>query len=173
MLDLDLCDDLAVLLAYPRADFRVRLESCLARAERDHSDTAGHLFRFAKAVDGLSIEQLQEQYTATFDVNPPASLEVGWHLYGENYDRGAFMVRMREALAAAGVEESSELPDHLTHLISLVGRLDVKAATTLTVESIRPALDKMVAGLEPSKSPFLPLLSATRTALDELVGEPV
>jgi len=35
----------------------------------------------------------------TFDINPACALEVGWHLFGEDYMRGQFLVRMREELS--------------------------------------------------------------------------
>ena len=49
---------------------------------------------------GMSVEDLQELYTRTFDWNPDTSLEIGWHLYGENYERGEFLVEVRAPAAA-------------------------------------------------------------------------
>src|SRR6266568_3182701 len=56
----------------------------------------------------------QELYVQTFEFNPACTLELGWHLFGENYERGEFLVRMREQLRRHGIAESNELPDHLT-----------------------------------------------------------
>ncbi len=43
----------------------------------------------------------EELYTRTFDLNPVCALEIGWHLFGEDYERGAFLVRMRDQLRRA------------------------------------------------------------------------
>ncbi len=92
---------------------------------------------------GLSAEALQELYVQAFEFNPAATLEVGWHLFGENYERGEFLVRMRGELRRHGISESSELPDHLTHLLPLVARMDRDEAARLAGESLLPALAKI------------------------------
>ena len=38
-------------------------------------------------------EQIQELYTRTFDINPVCTLEIGWHIFGEDYARGALLVK--------------------------------------------------------------------------------
>ncbi len=91
----------------------------------------------------LSAEALQELYIDTFEFNPAATLETGWHLFGENYERGEFLVRMRSELRRHGIAESTELPDHLTHLLPLVARMDRDDAERLAGESLLPALGKI------------------------------
>ena len=90
----------------------------------------------------------QELYVQTFEFNPASTLELGWHLFGENYERGEFLVRMREQLRRHGITESSELPDHLTHLLPLIGCMAHDAAAQLAGESILPALAKIRIALQ-------------------------
>ena len=68
----------------------------------------------------LGSTELEELYTRTFDINPVCSLEVGWHLFGEDYNRGAFLVRMRGLLREHGIEEGAELPDHLESVLRVL-----------------------------------------------------
>jgi nitrate reductase assembly molybdenum cofactor insertion protein NarJ len=75
-------------------------------------------------------------------------MEIGWHLFGENYERGEFLVRMREQLRRYGIEESSELPDHLTHLLVLIGRMEHEEAAELAGQFLLPALSKIRDGLK-------------------------
>ena len=90
---------------------------------------------------------MQELYVQTFELNPACTLEIGWHLFGENYERGEFLVRMREQLRRHGVAESIELPDHLTHLLALIGRMEHSEATDLVGSSVLPGLGKIKAAL--------------------------
>ena len=90
----------------------------------------------------------QELYVQTFEFNPNCTLEIGWHLFGENYERGAFLVKMREELRRHGVPESNELPDHLTHLLALLPWMERRAAAELAGQALLPALAKIRAGLK-------------------------
>ncbi|MBI4265466.1 MAG: molecular chaperone TorD family protein [Acidobacteria bacterium] len=152
---------LAALLAYPRPDYRARLAACREALRTGGADAIGHLEAFASRVDGLTLEQLQERFTGTFDLNPACTLDVGWHLFGEQYERGAFLVEMREALRAHGVPESVELADHLTHLLMLLGRLDGARAADLASRALEPALERVLSSLAGTGNPFEPLLRAT------------
>ncbi|OFW38271.1 MAG: nitrate reductase molybdenum cofactor assembly chaperone [Acidobacteria bacterium RIFCSPLOWO2_12_FULL_67_14] len=150
---------LAGLVTYPQADYAARLAACrgvLAAAD----GTDGSLAAFASRVEGLTLEELQERFTGTFDLNPACTLDVGWHLFGEQYERGAFLVDMREMLRAHGIAESVELPDHLPHLLTLLGRQDPARAADLATRAIAPALDRILAALEGQDNLFEPLLRA-------------
>ena len=85
----------------------------------------------------------QELYVQTFEFNPACTLEIGWHLFGENYERGEFLVRMREQLRRHRIKESTELPDHLTLLLPLIGSMSHDEAAQLVGEFILPALEKI------------------------------
>ena len=91
---------------------------------------------------------MQEQYVQAFEFNPACTLEIGWHLFGENYERGEFMVRMREQLRRHGIAESTELPDHLTHLLPLIARMPYGEAAELAGQYLLPALGRIKEGLK-------------------------
>ena len=90
----------------------------------------------------------QELYVQTFEFNPACTLEIGWHLFGENYERGEFLVRMREQLRRYAIAETSDLPDHLCHLLLLIGRADHHEAAELAGEFVLPALAKIKESLK-------------------------
>ena len=130
----------------------------------ERSREAG-LQAFAAEMEKLSPSQIQEEFIATFDWNPATSLDLGWHLYGEQYARGEFLVRVREELRRYGVPESVELPDHLTHILPLLGRMEPASATEFTREFIAPVVAKLVAALDQKQTPFALLMRAVREAL--------
>jgi nitrate reductase assembly molybdenum cofactor insertion protein NarJ len=107
---------------------------------------------------------LEETYAASFDNNADRALEVGWHAFGENYTRGAFLVRMRERLREHGIPETSELPDHLSHVLRVLGRADERQARLLAEAIVLPAVEKMLAAA-PKADPWRGAVEAARTVL--------
>ncbi len=96
----------------------------------------------------------QEHFTQIFDVNAERSLEMGWHLYGEDYKRGAFLVQMRQMLRQLGIEEGSELPDYLPTLLRALARLHEGKAAIFSTSYLQPAITRMFAGFEEKETPY-------------------
>jgi nitrate reductase molybdenum cofactor assembly chaperone len=107
---------------------------------------------------------MQEIYVRTFEFNPACTLEIGWHLFGENYERGEFLVRMRQQLRRHGIAESIELPDHLTHLLPLIACLEHDEAAQLAGEFILPALAKIRSAIE--DNPYASVISGIAEKLE-------
>lgn len=160
------CAALADLVAYPEADYAERLSRCeRALLEEPGAEAARtHFARFAGACRKECIEPLQELYTRSFDLNPDGSLEVGWHLFGENYSRGEFLVEMRRRLRAHGIEESGELPDHLTYVLRVLERMEEGEAREFAARRLLPALDRILHGVKEQACLYEELLLAVRAA---------
>jgi nitrate reductase delta subunit len=122
---------------------------------------------FADELRPLTHGEREELYTRTFDINPVSSLEVGWHLYGEQYERGAFLVKMRDLLRKHGVAESAELPDHLTHVLRLLAAMPDGEAREFARTFVVPAVKKMLEGFKDASNPFERILAALRQTLEE------
>jgi nitrate reductase molybdenum cofactor assembly chaperone len=120
---------------------------------------------FADEMAKLTVSGIQEIFISTFDWNPATSLDLGWHLYGDQYERGEFLVRMRVELRRHGIAESVELPDHLTHTLALLGRMEPAAAEKFAGEFTAPAVSKLLSALEPMNTPFAAAVRAVRDAL--------
>lgn len=129
------------LFAYPDEAYADRAAACAAVTDLEE------MRAFAKSLEPLSLGQIQEAFIQAFDMNPNATLEIGWHLFGEQYERGEFLVSMRGWLRSAGVPEVGELPDHLLHVLPLVDRLDPAEAQPFADRFVLPALEKIAAGL--------------------------
>jgi len=153
---------LAALLTYPESDYSQRIGRSLVSAPLDCCD---QVKRFAKAIHGIRTDELQELFTRTFDLNPVCCLELGWHLFGENYERGVLLVRMREELRRHRLRESSELPDHLTQVLRLVGEMEHEYAADFVAACVLPALEKMLHAVHGRGNPFEHLLLAVNSLL--------
>lgn len=154
----DVLGALTPLFRYPGEGYA----ACAAElAERFDDDD---LRAFAAAMAGLLPAARQEAFVQAFDLNPAAALEIGWHLFGERHERGAFLVDLRQLLREAGIAETGELPDHLLHVLPLVANMASQDAEAFVVRCLAPALDKIAAALS-TGSPFVLLLRATRAAV--------
>lgn len=165
-------DGLGVALAYPRAGYRARLLECRDLLVGGEPEAAAALAAFCEAMAGLNDTELEELYTRTFDLNPVCTPEVGWHIYGEQYRRGRFLVQARELLKVVGIEERGELPDHLMSLLPAVARLQPQDAALFAGTYLVPAIDKMLTGLAGKANPYEQILQATRAVLMIFATEP-
>lgn len=161
-------DALAAVLTYPDGNYR---EAILQAARTAPPEIEQPLQEFARELEGKSALELQELFTVTFDLHPVCSLELGWHLFGENYDRGLLLVKMRELLRQYGIAESGELPDHLAHALRLIARMDAEARHDFAAAIMLPALGKMLDAFRDKPNPYNKVLEATKTQLRSLCPE--
>ena len=164
-------DAFARVLSYPDDRFGDALSE-LQALTADESllllpSISGHIHKFIDAVGSLPLEEMEDLYTRTFDITPLANLEIGWHLYGEQYERGAFLVKMRESLRASQIEESVELPDHLTHVLLAFGRMEKPEADVFAVNYVLPALEKILAGFKDQKNPYQDVLQSIKNTIEQ------
>lgn len=116
---------------------------------------------FFEEVAHVDPHGLEELYTTTFDLNPVATLEAGWHLWGEQYERGRFLADLRGIQEQLGIDAGSELPDHLTVLLpTIAATFDEELR-----EKASKAIDKMLVPLEEQGNPYRHLLRAAREAV--------
>jgi len=158
----DTYDLAARLLNYPDKGYHDRVELWRIALGKTCPEAGAVLDTFQRGIHGLVTEELEELYTRTFDLNPACALEVGWHLFGENYSRGEFLVKMRGEMRRLGLRESTELPDHLAHVLAVLARLDPDQAEKFAGRFVLPALEKILAGLAGKDNPFVNLLEAIR-----------
>lgn len=162
---------LAALLAYPGETLAVDLAAAEETLRAELPEAAEAVAQFSAAVLPLSPEEREELYTRTFDINPLCTLEIGWHLFGEEYHRGALLVRLRRELAQHGVPESAELPDHLVHVLPLLDRMPAGEGREFACACVFPALEKMRHGFaERSDNPYGCVLQAVALLLEFRFG---
>ncbi|MBI4376941.1 MAG: nitrate reductase molybdenum cofactor assembly chaperone [Elusimicrobia bacterium] len=153
---------LGALLRYPDEELPARLAEAKAAAPES---AQSFLAAFAAGAGTAPLRELEEIYTRTFDMNPDCSLDVGWHLYGEQYERGAFLVEMRQRMRGLGLKEDHELPDHLSHALAVHSRMEPGEARRFSDGCLRPAVEKILAGLGQGLNPYRHILSAILASL--------
>ena len=163
LVDAQAVEVLVSLLEYPRASGEELFAQCERLVPALASDVAAGLRRFGAGVRPLSAAALQELYTQTFDLNASCTMDIGWHVFGERYERGAFLSELRPQLASAGISEAGELPDHLPRVLLLLLRWhDARGAELRDV--VRFGVKKLIAALHERDSPYEHLVSSALAA---------
>ena len=163
-------DALATLLSYPSGHFEESVRWAQECVSHESGSIAERLAPIAQLVAGGDLAVVEELFTRTFDMNPSCALEAGWHLYGEDYDRGAFLVHLRGQMRSVGVEESGELPDHMSHVLRLLGRLPEDEAGAMARSQILPALARLMSGFSDGENPYRAIVAATVDLLTARFG---
>lgn len=172
-------EGLAGLLDYPGANWWSLIESSGQLASEEMPGNFDLFLSFRKAVNRLSLSELQELYTRTFDLSPVCALDIGYHLFGENYKRGVFLANLAETEAPFDLGQEHQLPDYLPVLLRLLTKLDEdeELRSALIVECMVPALEKMLKTLREGDNPYRHLMAAVQATLESEVsvdfGEPL
>ncbi|MCP4204181.1 MAG: hypothetical protein GY769_19880 [bacterium] len=143
---------LAELFEYPARDYPARirvLQDTLADRYPLADDKLGS---FARALPGAheslsneELDEMQEIFTRSFDVQSITTLSVGYIMFGDDYKRGELLVNLNREQREAGIEGGSELSDHLPKVLRLIARWrDEEMVVELVEEILHPALVRMI-----------------------------
>ncbi|MFC1758321.1 nitrate reductase molybdenum cofactor assembly chaperone [Planctomycetota bacterium] len=163
-------DAFARLLSYPDQHTAQAAELLYIVLQGEVDEAASEISKFGSFLEQSDEWQVEEAFTGTFDVNPACALEVGWHLFGEEYARGMFLVRMREELRKYDLPESAELTDHIAHVLAIVAAMPDDQATSFVKACVQPAIEKMNVALAEKDSPYRHIMAALSMVLEAKWG---
>lgn len=155
----------ANLLAYPAESTFPQAQSCLELVEQVDPEAARQVKSFQDGLKSHSLQQMQELYTVTFDMQPVCYPYVGYQLFGENYKRGAFMAQLNEAYHAGNYCPGKELPDNISVILHFLAQdaanRESEFCRSLLLEGVLPALEKMLKSFgKESENPYYRLLTS-------------
>ena len=163
-------DAFARLLTYPDQHTAQAAELLYIVLSGEIQEAADEISKFGSFIEQSESWEIEEAFTGTFDVNPACALEVGWHLFGEEYARGMFLVRMREELRKYGLPESAELTDHIAHVLSVVAAMPDDEAAKFVTACVQPAIEKMNRALAEKDTPYRHVISSLATVMEQKWG---
>jgi nitrate reductase delta subunit len=165
----------AQVLDYPDADLPRQVAECAAELEAVLPQGTRLLEEFQHSQQKLGIPRLQEAYTASFDLQPECTLNLGYHLFGEDQRRGMFLAKLKEFFERAAIDTGSELPDHLCHLLRYVAaRPESEESRAIVADCLLPAVSKIAQGTSEKSNPYQPVLDALLLLLQrDTEAEPV
>ncbi|MEI6223587.1 MAG: nitrate reductase molybdenum cofactor assembly chaperone [Deltaproteobacteria bacterium] len=141
-----LLEAFADLLSYPATDPVPAARRC--RTLVGDGDSARHLDRFVTRAEAALPHEMEEVYSATFDLEPTCAPYVGHHLCGEGPKRGVFMAKLADVYRQDGFEGGTirgELPDHVAVVLRYLAAVQSGSSRqALLRDALVPALDKML-----------------------------
>ena len=166
----NLFDALAGILEYPSEDWILRFEKCKDLTLSEDRFASEYFSDFCLDINDISTLKLQELYTRTFDLNPVCALEIGYHLFGEDYKRGEFLARLRETQNPYDLGQEHQLPDYLPVILRLlVQTVDDELKAELIGVCLIPALDRMNTAFEKKQqNPFRKIIRFLTETLKDI-----
>ena len=165
---------LSLCLAYPDAEALEALpemeETAAGLSDLRSRERLSHFMALMKA---QSLLKLQEHYTAVFDMNPSASLNLTYHLMGDGEDRGRALAELLEVYRQAGFEPAvNELPDFLPLLLEFLAAAP-QAETHEPVMRCLAAVPALAGRLKESGSLYAVPLELLSAAVPEAADSPL
>lgn len=137
---------LSTLLEYPQEGFDNRVNEIQLYLEGSHPHQASLLEDFTLYVSSVSLDEIQQLHTRTFDVQAVTTLDLGYLLFGDDYKRAQLLVNLSREHSAAGNSCGLELADHLPSVLRLLSLMDDGELKEHMVHKLlRPGLRKMIA----------------------------
>ncbi|GAB3114569.1 nitrate reductase molybdenum cofactor assembly chaperone [Janibacter alkaliphilus] len=163
----------SLLLDYPDQRLIELLPVLRGAAEGLPEPVREPLLGFIEHAEGRPLADLQADYVDTFDVTRRCALHLTYFLHGDTRNRGAALIRFKQAYRRAGVvlsDEDAELPDHLCVILELGATTDPGTAWRL-LNDHRVGIELLHTALVGRDSPWLPVVQALRATLPRLEGE--
>ncbi len=143
---------LAELFEYPGRDYPARVRAVRDTLGNRYPLAENKLGRFASDLPGApgsfsseDLDEMQEIFTRSFDVQSITTLSVGYIMFGDDYKRGELLVNLNREQREAGIEAGTELSDHLPKVLRLIARWpDQELVVELVEEILYPALVRMI-----------------------------
>ena len=113
---------LSVLLHYPDDQLLNRLDEVASVADRScRTEIKSAVSAFVDELKTFTLLQVQENYTAAFDMNPSTTLNMTYHAYGDNEKRAAALAHLQHTYQQAGWQRTTgELPDYLPLMLEFL-----------------------------------------------------
>ena len=152
-------EQLAALLDYPGKDYPAQVARLSKFLETRYPLAVVELDAFGKALpcerekfSAEELDQIQEIFTRSFDVQSITTLGVGYVMFGDDYKRGELLVNLSREQDEVELDRGSELPDHLPNVLRLIARWqDRELVIEFVQEILHPAIEMMIAEFGPRR----------------------
>ena len=113
---------LSVLLHYPDEELFNRLDEIASAANHSRpAEIESAIQAFVNELTTHSLIQVQERYTAVFDIDTKTTMNMTYHAFGDNEKRAAALAHLQHNYEQAGWERiTGELPDYLPMMLEFL-----------------------------------------------------
>ncbi len=142
----------AGLFEYPSEETSKRAWECFSLLK--DGEASSLMKSFYSYVKGHPLGHVAEVYTRTFDLQPSCSPHIGYHIFGDGYRRGEFLVRLKGRCSECGLDVGRELPDHISVVLRLLALVGGSEADDLVALCLSPAIGRMLEALADERNPY-------------------
>jgi len=143
---------LAEVFDFPEEGHARRIEEVLETIGGLYPEAQADLSLFVGPVSRMTVDEIQELYTRTFDIQPITTLDVGFVMFGDDYKRGELLSNLNREHNDCGNDCGNELADHLPNILRLIARLGRTEMTKELADMIvAPAIRAMVREFDPAR----------------------
>ncbi len=136
---------LAKLFKYPEEDFIAHVNEIQNFLNEFYPEAGTELKPFSEHIAKCSLDERQELFTKTFDVQPICYLDLGYVMFGEDYKRGAFLLSMQTEQLRIQNDCGTDLPDNICNVLTLMTKSeDEKFVEDLVWRIFIPCVKKMI-----------------------------
>ncbi len=144
----------ADILDYPGPATTAQVLHCISELAADHSEASEFMTKSQAEWAPMTLGELQELYTSTFELRPDCTPNLGYHLFGNDARRNMFMAQLKKRMETHNVAMGSELPDHLSLILRLLERQDSEEERNALIEDcLVPAISRMLEVLNQDGKP--------------------
>lgn len=137
---------LANLFRYPEEDFVLHLKEVQDFLDGFYPEAGKELHPFSKFMNNCPLDEREELFTKTFDVQPICYLDLGYVMFGEDYKRGAFLLNMQGEQQKINNDCGTDLPDNICNVLVLMTKSeDDRFIEDLVWRIFIPCVKKMIA----------------------------
>lgn len=152
MTELDHYNLFAEILQYPDGSLPARREIMYASISGICPEAGEDINEFFRHLPSHDLDEMQELFVRTFDVQAITTLDIGYVLFGDDYKRGELLANLNREHRLLENDCGSELADHLPNLLRLIAKLGKnELAHELVQEILAPAIQKMIGEFDPER----------------------
>jgi nitrate reductase assembly molybdenum cofactor insertion protein NarJ len=141
---------IAKLFDYPEDNYYDAINEAIETLSDNYPKAKEELGKFLELLP-MQLSDAQELYSKSFEVQAVTSLDVGYILYGDDYQRGVILVNLNQEHAKVNNECGTELGDFLPNLLRLLSKMeDKEVITDLVTMIIAPGVEKMIDEFHPA-----------------------
>jgi nitrate reductase assembly molybdenum cofactor insertion protein NarJ len=143
---------LSELFLYPTEGYHNKVNECMLMLQEKYPDAAKSFVRFSDYINSKTLYEVEEVFGFTFHIQAICFLDIGYVLFGEDYNRGEFLVNMKREQAKINHDYGDELADNLPHVLQLLAKSDdIELVQELSIRAVIPAIEKMLEEFQQSK----------------------
>ena len=115
---------LSRLFIYPEDESYVKkIEDAYLYLTASLPESAEAMRPFTEFMADSTVQDMQELFLRSFDVQAITTLDIGFTLFGEDYKRGQLLVHLNREHREAGNICHTELSDHLPNVLRLLSKM--------------------------------------------------